>query len=77
MMTIEELSAILKDQYENAPDKEQVVNIHLFGIEYAETIKRHNFKISEILKLAEMNKSYAAEIGKGMKLSKFVKIIKN
>jgi hypothetical protein len=31
-MNIEELSAILKDMYENAEPKEQGVNIHMFGI---------------------------------------------
>ncbi|WP_435384135.1 HTH-like domain-containing protein [Chryseobacterium tructae] len=33
---------MLKDKYENAPAQEQVVNIHLFGIECAEIIKKNN-----------------------------------
>ena len=73
-MEIEKLSEILKDKYENAPKQEQVVNIHLFGIEYAEIIKKKNFKVSEIVKLAGMKKSYNVELSKGIKLSKFVTI---
>ncbi|HHX68012.1 MAG TPA: hypothetical protein GX708_08195 [Gallicola sp.] len=71
-MRIEELSLILKERYENAPKREQVVNIHLFGIEYGEIIKRNNYKPVEIIRLAEMNKSYNTELSKGIKLSKFV-----
>ena len=73
-MKIEELSEKLKDMYENAPKKEQVVNIHLFGIQYAEYIKKHNFRISKIIGNAGMKKSYAVELSKGIKLSKFVKL---
>ena len=73
-MKIEELSELLKDKYENAPKNEQVVNIHLFGIEFGEIIKKHNYKVSEIIKLAEMKKSYNVELSKGIKLSKFAKI---
>ena len=73
-MKIEELSELLKDKYENAPKNEQVVNIHLFGIEFGEIIKKHNYKVAEIIKLAEMKKSYNVELSKGIKLSKFAKI---
>lgn len=71
-MEIEELSAILKEKYVNAPKNEQVANIHLFGIEYAEIIKKNNYKIIEIIRLAEMKESYKVELSKGIKLSKFV-----
>jgi len=73
-MEIQELSKILRERYENAPNQEQVVNIHLFGIEYAEIIKKNNYKLSQIIKLAEMKKSYNAELSKGIKLAKFVKL---
>ena len=75
-MKLEELSEILKDKYENAQKQEQVANIHLFGIEYAEIIKKYNYKVSQIIKLAGMKKSYNVELSKGIKLSKFV-ILKN
>lgn len=73
-MKIEELSELLKDKYENAPKQEQVANIHLFGIQYAEIIKKNNYKVSELIRLAEMKKSYNVELSKGIKLSKFVKL---
>ena len=37
-----------------------------------EIIKRNNYKPIEIIRLAEMNKSYNTELSKGIKLSKFV-----
>jgi len=74
-MNVEDLSEILKDMYENAPKKEQVVHIHLFGIKYAEIIKKNNFRIAELIEKAGMKKSYKIEISKGIKLSKFVKSI--
>lgn len=73
-MNLEELSTILKDMYDNAEPKEQVVNIHLFGIKYADIIKNNNIKISKIIEAAGMKKSYAVEVSKGIKLSKFVKL---
>jgi len=73
-MNIEELSKILKDRYEDAPKRERVANIHLFGIEYAKTIEKYGFKISEIIKFAEMKKSYTTELSKGIKLAQFVKL---
>ena len=41
-----------------------------------EIIKKNNYKTSELIKLAEMKKSYNVELSKGMKLSKFVTIKK-
>ncbi len=73
-MNLEELSAILKEMYENAEPKEQVVNIHMFGIKYAEAIKNNKIKISKLIENAGMGKSYAVEVSKGIKLSKFVKL---
>lgn len=76
-MNLEELSLKLKEMYEEAPKNEQVVNIHLFGIEFGELIKRNNYRVSQIIELAEMKKSYAVELSKGIKLSKFVKLKSN
>lgn len=76
-MNLEELSLKLKEMYEEAPKNEQVVNIHLFGIEFGELIKQNNYRVSQIIELAEMKKSYAVELSKGIKLSKFVKLKSN
>lgn len=50
--TIEKLSSILKDKYDNAPEKEQVANIHLFGIKYGGIIKSHNYTATQIIRIA-------------------------
>lgn len=34
-MTIDEAARKLRDMYDSAPDKEQVMHIHLFGVKYA------------------------------------------
>jgi 5-methylcytosine-specific restriction protein B len=73
-MNLEELSTILKDMYENTQTKEQVVNIHMFGIKYADTIKKNNIKISKLIEASGMKKSYAIEVSKGIKQSEFVKL---
>ncbi|MBN2396344.1 MAG: hypothetical protein JXC36_07780 [Candidatus Atribacteria bacterium] len=73
-MSIEELSQKLKEMYEYAPKNEQVANIHLFGIEFGEIIQRNNYRVSQIILMAEMKRSYCIELSKGIKLSKFVKL---
>jgi len=37
-MTENQLAEILKEMYEGAPSGEQVVNIHLFGVKFADII---------------------------------------
>jgi hypothetical protein len=76
-MTIEELGQKLKEMYENAPKKEQVAHIHLFGIAFGDVIKRNKYGVAQLISLAEMKKSYGAELNKGIKLSKFVKLKSN
>ena len=34
-MTVDQAANILRRMYQNAPPKEQVAHIHLFGIKYA------------------------------------------
>lgn len=70
-MTINELGKILADMYGNAPYGERVAHIHLFGIKYGDTIKAKGFKSSEIIKVSGLKDSYATEVSKGIKLSKY------
>ena len=72
MSTINKLGSILKEMYENAPNGEQVAHIHLFGIKYGSEIQNNNIKSSEIIRASGMHSSYATEISKGIKLSKYV-----
>ena len=73
-MNLEELSNQLNEMYENAPKNEQVAHIHLFGIKYGPAISAMNIKATEIIRASNLHLSYCAELSKGMKLSKYVKI---
>lgn len=63
--------------YESAPQGYQVANIHLFGVKYADQIIKNGYKVSEIIKASGLNSSYATEVSKGIKLSRYVKAIDN
>ena len=71
-MTENQLGRILKEMYDNAPDGYQVANIHLFGIKYANVILENNYKATDIIRSSGLNKSYATEVSKGIKLSRYV-----
>lgn len=71
-MTENQLGKILKEMYDNAPDGYQVANIHLFGIKYANVILENNYKATDIIKSSGLNKAYAIEVSKGVKLSRYV-----
>ena len=74
-MTKNELAEILSGMYINSADGEAVAMIHLFGIKYALEIKESKATYRELAELANIPVSYATEISKGAKLSKFVKVI--
>lgn len=71
-MSKSELGLILKNMYENAPAGYQVANIHLFGVKYASVIQEKGYKIIDIIIASGINKSYATEVSKGVKLAKYV-----
>jgi len=71
-MTVNELGKILKGMYDDAPQGDRAVMIHLFGIKYANEIRENGYTPKDILKSADMPESYQAEINKGIKLSKYV-----
>ncbi len=71
-MTENELGRILKEMYETAPKGYQVANIHLFGVKYARIIIENNYKAADIIRASGLHVSYATEVSKGVKLSKYV-----
>ncbi|MGG0175806.1 HTH-like domain-containing protein [Gottfriedia acidiceleris] len=71
-MSLNDLAKILNEMYSNAPEGDQVAKIHLFGVKYADCILRNNYKATEIVRLSGINQSYATEVSKGIKLSKYV-----
>ncbi|TLF44824.1 HTH-like domain-containing protein [Maribacter aurantiacus] len=74
-MEIKELGQKLNKMYSEAPKGEMVAMIHLFGVKYANEIKKGKFSKYEIAKAANIPVSYAVEINKGVKLSRYVKAI--
>jgi len=71
----QKLINILKYNYDNAPSGYQMTIVHLFGIEYADALK--NQRVKDIALAATGKDSLYVEIGKGIKLAKYVKVLKN
>lgn len=71
-MDATQLGKLLKESYENAPKTEKVTMIHLFGIKYHDEIKQSN--ISQIIEASGIHSTYRTELGKGLKLAKYVKV---
>lgn len=70
MKSPKELGEILREMYENAPRKEQVTFIHLFGIKYHEEIKSAG--IREVVELSGIPITYRTEVNKGVNLGRYV-----
>jgi len=73
-MTKQDLASELKSMYENAPKGDSTTMIRLFGIKYSEDLKNCTCSMSEIAELAEIGVNYHAEISKGIRLAKYVRI---
>ena len=69
-MTENEAIIMLKSMYENAPHRDQVTMIHLFGIKYATELR--SLHIRTIALRATGKVSYVTEINKGIRLAKYV-----
>lgn len=71
-MTEMQLGEILSQMYNTAPEGYKVTFIHLFAIKYAEEIISNKLSIKKILEFSTVKPSFATEISKGIKLSKYV-----
>lgn len=71
-MTVQELGAKLQEMHANALPGDHVTMIYLFGIKYAEQIKKNTHSKRDIADAAGIQQSYATEISKGVKLAKYV-----
>lgn len=69
-MTIDELAAKLKEEYQNAPQDEKAASVVLFAIKYASELDALNNN-QAVATAAHFN-SYGTEIGYGRKLAKYV-----
>ena len=68
-MTVTELGSILRRRYQHAAPRKQAVEVVLFGIEYAETLR--TFSISEVCAEANIGK-WGPQISLGVNLSERV-----
>ena len=75
-MTLKDFGITLSNMYQNAPEGKKVLMIHLFGIKYAKEIKESDYKVSDILKQAEIRISHDINIRAGIHLADYV-IIKD
>ena len=70
-MTIDEAGRRLREMYDSAPYGEQVAQIHLFGIRYADALE--GLTNVEIVRRAGLYDSYNTEVAKGRRLAKYVR----
>ena len=70
-MTVQEAGLRLREMYDSAPDREKVVQIHLFGIKYANEIE--GLTNMDIVRHAGLYESYSTEVAKGRRLAKYVR----
>lgn len=68
--TLNQLGEILREYYENAPKKEHVTMIFLFGIKYSEDILLVG--VREVIEQSGIRSTYRAELNKAVKLAKYV-----
>ena len=71
-MTARELADTLYRMYDCAIDGESTSMILLFGVKYAGEIRDCGVSVTEIVRLSGLSSSYATEVYKGMKLSRYV-----
>lgn len=71
-MEPEELARILKEMYEQSQNGQTALSVHLYGIRYANGIRRAEVSPGNLAKLAGIPESYGAEINKGINFSRFV-----
>lgn len=71
-MTEQQLGAILKEMYHDAPQGEKVTSIYLFGIRYATIITEEKHSVKEIVTISGLPASYVVEVSGGVKLAKYV-----
>lgn len=70
-MTIDEAARILADMYrKGSASNEKAVQIHLFGIKYADQIE--GMSLPDLAGRAGIPETYKTELRKGMNLAKYV-----
>ena len=71
-MEVAELASRLREMYHSAPEREKAVQIHLFGIIFAEELDK--VFLPDVLEILGLPRSYVTEVNKGRNLSKYVEL---
>jgi 5-methylcytosine-specific restriction protein B len=77
-MTLDELAKILADMYANAERGETATMVHLFGIRYADEIRRNGGPAAVVSRARQLptepkiTASFQVEINKGVNLARYV-----
>ena len=72
-MTFDQLAAELNKAYFSAEDGDKVTQIHLFAINNADAISSCDRSCRALAIEAGIQKSYATELGKGIRLARYVR----
>ena len=70
----ETLALRLRQIYIAAGRADTAVSVILFGIRYAEVITASGIRPRELARLAEIPESYASQLQKGIRLSRYVTV---
>ena len=71
-MNENELAEALSEMCHNAPRREKVTAIYLFGIKYAADLTQPRISIPSVVDLADIGHSYASEVYTGIRLAQYV-----
>ena len=71
-MTIDEAAKLLSSRYENAEKGQQITQLYLFGIEFADEIG--NFSMTDLAIRAGISKTLGTELNKAVNLAQFVRL---
>ncbi len=69
-LDIEQISLILANMYNNAEENYKVAAIHMFGIKFGNLILEKQFRIRDIISIANLSQSYETELSKGLNIYK-------
>lgn len=68
------LAGILWEKYQGASRNEAACQVHLFGIQYAEALRKCSWPLREIVKESGIGMGYLSEVNKGIKLARYVQL---
>lgn len=67
---VRDLSRVLREAWEQAPEGDVVLRVHLFGIEHAKALE--GVSLHALVEAAGIPKPYATEIRKAIRLADYV-----